>query len=234
MKKALRANKRTKPNLLAPTLRFSPTAWAKLVYLRDRGDTEVGGFGISSAAEPLLVQDFQLVKQTCTSVTVCFDDLAVADYFDEQVDQGLRPSEFGRLWIHTHPGNSPEPSWIDWETFARVFSATDWALMFILARGGQTYARLGLHAGIRIELIVPVAVDYSRPFAASDFAAWEREYQACVRPAEVLLPRKFTTQPAFGVERSNSGKAALPPTPIDDWMFEPPFDFNQENFLYDR
>jgi len=29
-----------------PTLRFSPYAWAKLLYLRDRGDSEVGGFGI--------------------------------------------------------------------------------------------------------------------------------------------------------------------------------------------
>ena len=30
----------------SPTLWFSPTAWAKLLYLRDLGDTEVGGFGI--------------------------------------------------------------------------------------------------------------------------------------------------------------------------------------------
>jgi len=31
-----------------PKLRFSPTAWAKLLFLRDRGPTEVGGFGITS------------------------------------------------------------------------------------------------------------------------------------------------------------------------------------------
>ena len=30
-------------------LRLSPTAWAKLLYLRDAGDSEVGGFGISAA-----------------------------------------------------------------------------------------------------------------------------------------------------------------------------------------
>ena len=28
-----------------PVLRFSPTAWAKLLFLRDAGDTEIGGFG---------------------------------------------------------------------------------------------------------------------------------------------------------------------------------------------
>jgi hypothetical protein len=32
-------------------LRFSPTAWGKLLYLRDRGGTEVGGFGIAPAAD---------------------------------------------------------------------------------------------------------------------------------------------------------------------------------------
>jgi len=31
----------------SPTLRFSPTAWAKLLYLRDLGETEVGGFPAS-------------------------------------------------------------------------------------------------------------------------------------------------------------------------------------------
>ncbi len=30
-----------------PRLRFSPTAWAKLLFVRDRGPTEVGGFGIT-------------------------------------------------------------------------------------------------------------------------------------------------------------------------------------------
>ena len=30
-------------------LRFSPTAWAKLLYLRDFGRTEVGGFGIATS-----------------------------------------------------------------------------------------------------------------------------------------------------------------------------------------
>ena len=40
-----------------PTLRFSPTAWAKLLFLRDLGDTEVGGFGISAADDLLYVED---------------------------------------------------------------------------------------------------------------------------------------------------------------------------------
>ena len=36
------------------TLRFSPYAWAKLLYLRDAGDTEIGGFAITSPDDLLL------------------------------------------------------------------------------------------------------------------------------------------------------------------------------------
>ncbi len=45
-----------------PALRFSPTAWAKLLFLRDYGDTEVGGFGISASHDLLLINDIQLVQ----------------------------------------------------------------------------------------------------------------------------------------------------------------------------
>jgi hypothetical protein len=168
----------------SPTLRFSPTAWAKLLYLRDLGDTEVGGFGISAADDLLCVQDVQLVRQVCTGASVAFDDQAVAEFFDQQVDLGRVPSQFGRLWVHTHPGNFAEPSQTDEETFARVFGRTDWALMFILARQGQSYARLRFHVGPGGDVDLPVRVDYARPFAASDHTAWKEEYATNVRREE--------------------------------------------------
>jgi proteasome lid subunit RPN8/RPN11 len=55
--------------------------------MRDRGPTEVGGFGIS-ADDLFFVTDLQMVRQRTTSVTVAFDDEAVADFFDRQVDAG--------------------------------------------------------------------------------------------------------------------------------------------------
>ena len=170
-----------------PTLRFSPTAWAKLLFLRDLGDSEVGGFGISTADDLLFIEDVQLVRQVCTGVSVAFDDQAVADFFDRQVDEGRRPEQFARAWVHTHPGNSPQPSPTDEDTFARVFGRTDWALMFILARGGQSYARLRFHVGPGGELDLPVRVDYSRPFAASNPAAWQEEYLVAVKIAEEVF-----------------------------------------------
>jgi hypothetical protein len=130
-----------------PTLRFTPYAWAKLVYLRDVGETEIGGFGISAAGDPMLIEDIALVRQQCDWASVVFDDEAVADFFEEQVEAGRQPSEFARLWIHTHPGNCPLPSATDEATLERVFGGSDWAVMFILARDGSYYARLRFNAG---------------------------------------------------------------------------------------
>ena len=165
-------------------LRFSPTAWAKLLYLRDRGGTEVGGFGVAPADDLLYVEDVRLVRQACTVVSVAFDDSSVAEFFDEQVDAGRRPEQFGRIWIHTHPGESAEPSFVDEETFARAFGNSDWSVMFILARGGKTYCRLQFSTGPGGGFQIPVAVDFDRDFAASDSKGWSLEYANCVRAAD--------------------------------------------------
>jgi hypothetical protein len=163
-----------------PKLRFSPYAWAKLLYLRDCGDTEVGGFGISATEDLLLVDDLVLVRQRCTSVTLRFDDEAVADYFDAQVDRGLPPERFARIWLHTHPGISAEPTVTDEETLSRCFGSCEWAVMLILAKGGQTMARLQFNIGPRYSMELPVEVDYRGPFPASEHEAWSEEFKRCV------------------------------------------------------
>ena len=77
-----------------PTLRFTPYAWAKLLFLRDHGPTEVGGFAITEPDDPTFVQDIRLVKQQCTAVTVAFDDDAVQEVLglpDDHEPFGLMP-----------------------------------------------------------------------------------------------------------------------------------------------
>jgi proteasome lid subunit RPN8/RPN11 len=170
-------------------LRFSPTAWAKLLFLRDRGPTEVGGFGIAPAVDLLFVEDIRLVQQTCTSISVAFDDSAVAEFFDEQIDAGRRPEQVGRIWIHTHPGDSAQPSQVDEETFSRVFGPCDWAVMFIIAREGETYCRLRFRAGPGGAFEIPVQVDFHCTFAGSDFEAWAGEYHTTIRKAGFLPTR---------------------------------------------
>jgi hypothetical protein len=110
-------------------------------------------------------------------MTIAFDDIAVAKFFDQQIDAGRRPEQFGRIWIHTHPGHCATPSSVDEETFARVFGRSEWAVMAILAQGGQSYARMTFHVGPQASLEIPVEVSFHDPFAGSDWPAWEQEFR---------------------------------------------------------
>lgn len=127
------------------------------------------------------MEDIAIVQQSCTAVTVKFDDLAVADFFDRQIDLGRRPGEFARVWIHTHPGDSAQPSLTDEKTFSRVFGKCDWAVMAILARGGESYARLRFNTGPKADVLIGAEVDWGRGFPGSSESQWRREYAECVR-----------------------------------------------------
>ncbi|MGA2259419.1 MAG: hypothetical protein ABSG53_32495, partial [Thermoguttaceae bacterium] len=202
-----------------PVLRFSPTAWAKLLFFRDLGETEVGGFGITAADDLLRIEEFCTVKQDATVASIVFDDLAVADFFEVQVDQGRKPEQFGRVWLHTHPGDSAQPSLTDEETFGRVFGRCQWAVMFIVAQSNHCFARLRFNVGPGGELEIPVEVDYSRGFGSSAFDAWEAEYKAHVRP-EISLARLNQQRPFLDEELWAS--QAFPDEWIEDLeMMEP-------------
>jgi proteasome lid subunit RPN8/RPN11 len=170
---------------------FSPLAWLKLQLFLHAGETEVGGFAISSEHDLLYVQDFVTLEQVTTSVTVEFTDTAVANHFDNCVDAGMPPSRFARIWCHTHPGSSPEPSSVDEETFARVFGDCDWGIMFILSRTGRTYARLNFNAGPGGSTLLPLMVDWeSWPQVLLDelprlpelFEDWMSEFDRNIHP----------------------------------------------------
>ena len=157
-------NKPRRPQWRPPdrtALVFSPLAWLKLMFFLHAGETEVGGFAISDSRDLLYVLDFVTVKQRTSSVSVDFADDSVADYFDTCVDAGLPPARFARIWCHTHPGHSPDPSGTDEETFDRVFGSCDWSVMFIVSRTGRTYARLAFNAGPKGAMLIPVEVDWA-------------------------------------------------------------------------
>ena len=178
------------PSLL--TLRITPYAWAKLIYLRDAGPTEIGGFGISARGDLLLIEDVELVSQEADWASVALDDEAVADFYEQQVERGRTPSEFARVWIHTHPGSSPQPSATDEATFARAFGQCDWSVMLIVARGGASYARIAFGVGPGGSWEIPVVVDFTAGFAASEPANWLAAYERCVRvPFELSAEEDF-------------------------------------------
>jgi len=168
-----------------PTIRFTPFAWSKLLFLRDCGGTEVSGFGIHATNDLLLIEDVRLVKQQCTSASVQFSDTAAQELLDAAAPDRVRDVRSGCIWIHTHPGDCALPSDTDEETFARCLQAVHWAVMFIIAANGDTYARLQFNVGPGCSRRLPVDVDYSAEFRQTDFAAWQSEYNAQV---EVIDP----------------------------------------------
>jgi proteasome lid subunit RPN8/RPN11 len=149
-------------------------------------NNEVGGFGITEADDLLFVTDFALVKQKVTAVSVSFDDESVADFFEDQVEAGRKPEQFARLWLHTHPGDSSEPSMTDEQTFARVFGKCDWSIMCIVSQDGSTFARLRFGVGPGGEVKMPVCVDYDYEFDAADFELWTQQYKTNVTEDEIF------------------------------------------------
>jgi len=168
---------KTSEQLHQPVLRFSPTAWAKLLYFRDKTDNEVGGFGITKKDDLFYVTDFVTVKQKVTAISVKFDDESVSAFFEDQVDLGRKPEQFARLWLHTHPGSFAEPSAIDEQTFVKVFGNCNWAVMVILAEDNEVYARLSFNIGPKGQMQIPVEIDYGHQFGPSDMENWDNEYK---------------------------------------------------------
>jgi hypothetical protein len=144
-----------------PRLLLRPLAFMKLTYLCHAAGTEVGGFGLSSEADPLVIEDILLVRQQATAVTVEFGDEAVADLIDDQADRGVPPQRCARVWVHTHPGSNTSPSGVDERTFARCFGGADFSVMLILPLGGKTYARLQLIGPVKTAVEIPVMVDWA-------------------------------------------------------------------------
>jgi proteasome lid subunit RPN8/RPN11 len=174
----------------------------------------VGGFGITVADDLLLVQEFLPVKQEVSCVSVKFDDEAVSQFFDQQVDLGRKPEQFARIWLHTHPGDSPEPSTTDEGTFKRVFGNCQWAVMAIVAQDSSTYARLSFNLGPGGQILIPTEVDYTREFGASDHSNWDAQYQADVQPMEWL------NQPILAEEKPPVDGPVTDPPPVDDVLKE--------------
>ena len=85
--------------------------------------------------------------------------------------------------------------------------------MFVLARDGKSYARLRFNVGPGGQVVIPVEVDYSLPFGASDHGAWEAEYKANIKAGHWPdLPDSYwREQPETGV-----AECCTP----DDWMEE--------------
>lgn len=171
------------------TLRFTAYAWCKLRYLQSKVTTELGAIGIATPQNPLLIVDIAILRQQVSEGWNEFDNDALAEYLDQGVAKGWDPEHFMRVWIHTHPGDSPTPSPTDWGTFNGKWAPhSEWSIMFIVAQNGATHATL--HQRGRKEwlpgtnLEVEAGLDVTAPFPAGDHASWDGELKK-------LRPKKW-------------------------------------------
>lgn len=176
-----------------PTLRFTPYAWAKLQFLRKLATTELCGFGLASdPQQPLLITDFHLLPQTCTSVSAEIEEDAIANHFDRMVDAGYQPFQFFRVWLHTHPNMGASPSGTDIDTFYGTFGKCDWCVMFILGETTTT-CKLRFNTGPGGTLDLPFTIDWSLPFPAANQAAWQEEFKTCIHKPQPSPSPALTT-----------------------------------------
>jgi proteasome lid subunit RPN8/RPN11 len=204
--------------LATTKLQFSPYAWAKLKFMCASVSTEIGGMAISDLEDPLLIVDIAIPKQVVNAAYVRFDDTAYADLMFELCDPDgeykFQPVQCQRIWIHTHPGTSPYPSGVDEATFARTWGACDWAVMFILAKGGEFYARLeerhqnGLCTVHKLDALVR----WELPFPAADHEAWATTIRANVQESYFMAYDYGARNPlwAQGVDAVRRPKSYAP------------------------
>lgn len=183
-------------------LSFSPRAWAKLLYMRTKGKTEVGGFGICPYDEhPLYVDNFVLVGQDSGPVSVDHDSKDIIQHA-KRFGKELATHQYMGVWMHTHPGFSANPSGIDiaqCEAFKRDMK---YFVMFILgnANSGQddVTCRLFIKTDLGyIEKDIPCRVaweDYLTSLDMDDtYDAWDQEYETLVRKKPKVIHVGGTT-----------------------------------------
>jgi len=164
-------------------LRFTPYAFAKMLYMKDKGSTEVSGFALTDEKDPYLVIDFIVPEQECTGATTEMSADGIVAVFDRVSGpekfggMGLSPGRFGRIWVHTHPGFSSEPSGTDWSTFRETFGGKDWAIMFILSDKRLATCILQIDVVPGGYFRIPWEVDWDYEFQGSAFEEWDKEYK---------------------------------------------------------
>lgn len=125
-------------------------------------NTEVSALGICTG-NTLNVTDLLIPKQNCSVGHTEMDDEDVANETVRlAVEEKIEPLFCNRIWIHTHPGNSPSPSGKDWETFSHLVDCGGWAVMLIFAKDSSYFCRLGYKMGDRKQMVeVPVRMNLS-------------------------------------------------------------------------
>jgi hypothetical protein len=194
-------------------VRLAAAAYWHLQWLCHRTECEVSAMGVfAEGREDLLIEEFILVKQTVTEMTVSLDMEWWADKQAELFgERGIQPWRTS-CWAHTHPAGINRPSGVDDATMEKSFGGWDFALMLILTKAGVFYGRLEFQqelAGAAVRLCLPAVfvVDWLAAPAVTVsgdvLAQWEAEFRALVREDD-LWDEPFAIGPRRLRTKSNS------------------------------
>jgi hypothetical protein len=87
--------------------------------------------------------------------------------------------------------------------------------MFVLARGGKSYARIRFNVGPGGSVVIPADVDFGAPFGPSLQEAWELEYKANIGTALWTWDWGAREGPDKDLGKPSSlSRVSVP----DDWM----------------
>lgn len=170
-------------------LSFKASAYAKLIWFRDYKDIEICGFGMSTKENPLLVYDFILAPQIGSGTRTDFDTDKLADFEIDMAEKGYDPVEWERIWVHTHPSMSASPSGPDEENLEEVYGKANWAVMAIVSKSDDYYARLVHNEGPRssVKLAFGVnTIDWSLPINEINEEDLIAEYEANVSEVQAI------------------------------------------------
>jgi len=176
-----------------PLLRFTPEAWGKLSLRRDLDDHRVRGFGISPAADPLVIEDILFLHRHDGADAL--DDAEVVGFFAREIERELPVDRYARVWVGTRPGRSARPAPADDAMFVQLFGALPWSVMCLVSHAGATYARLRYRVGPGGTWSIPVVVDEPRLPTSVDHDARSPETDDPIDIADELEPDDVQFRP---------------------------------------
>lgn len=180
---------------------FTCYAWSMYQFLRDAGKTEIGAFGITGDAKrPNLITDLLVPRQICNSVHVDVDPEDNQNCMLDLVERGLEPWQCQKIWLHTHPNMSPNPSGTDEQQFREcIQSVDDYYGFVILSTDGKIHAEVRYYTNDRFasfggngiaKQTVNIAVDYAYPFAASNRELWQSIYDEKIKEEKQVFAKR--------------------------------------------
>jgi len=174
-------------------LNIPPHVMTKLHTWRGWGPSEVTGFFVSSKENVLDIIDAELVRAACSSVSVDITSEELLEFYQRMAEKGIYPSQL-RVWWHTHPKMTADPSHIDFDTFDELNQDRALGVMYILGEDHET-----CHLSIRDKETGLESIEEIKISHQSVNSSWQLDYESLKKDYEeyVTMVKPFISKTAL-------------------------------------